>query len=236
VAFIEDHCFPARTWAEHVADAFRSGRWAAVGYAFTNANPATRTSRATFLADYGLYAHPAESGEIVRTQSNNIAYRRDAVEQLRLPLDLLLENDWNAQKALREAGGRIYQSSRALAAHHNFETIGEILQESFAHCRTMAAVRVDREGWGFARRWAQGLATVPVAPAVRVYRLLRQVWKKPGQGKAILRAVPELIAGFAASAGGEAIGYLAGIGDADRDLRYALLETARKVQKTPRAA
>jgi hypothetical protein len=233
VAFIEDHCFPARTWAEHVADAYRTGDWAAVGYAFTNANPATRTSRASFLADYGIYAHPSESGVVVRTQSNNISYRRDAVERLGIPPAVFLENDWNAQNAIRDAGGRIYQESRALAAHHNFESIGEILQEGFSHCRTMAAARVEREGWSAPRRYAQGLATFPVAPVVRGYRLLRQIWKKPGQRKEVLHALPELAAAFASAASGEAVGYLAGVGDADKTLRHALLATSRTAPKPP---
>jgi len=227
VAFIEDHCFPARTWAEHIADSYRTGNWAAVGYAFTNANPSSRTSRASFLADYGIYAHPAESGGVVRTQSNNISYRRDAVERLGTPLELFLENDWNAQKALRDAGGRIYQDARALAAHHNFESIGEIMEEGFSHCRTMAATRVQHEGWSAARRYAQGLATFPVAPVVRGYRLLRQVWKKPWQRKELLRALPELAAAFASAVSGEAVGYLAGIGNADSTLRHALLASSR---------
>jgi len=231
VAFIEDHCFPARTWAEHVADAYRTGDWAAVGYAFTNANPGSRTSRGSFLADYGIFAHPAQSGVVVRTQSNNISYRRDAVERLGIPLALFLENDWNAQKALREAGGRIYQDARALAAHHNFETIGEIMQEGFSHCRTMAATRVKREGWREARRYAQGLATFPVAPVVRGYRLLREIWNKPGQRKEFLRALPELAAAFASAASGEAVGYLVGIGEADSALRHALLATSRSGRK-----
>jgi len=231
VAFIEDHCFPARTWAEHIADDYRTGDWAAVGYAFTNANPASRTSRASFLADYGIFAHPAKSGIVARTQSNNISYRRNAVERLGIPLELFLDNDWNAQKALREDGGRIYQDARALAAHHNLETIGEIMQEGFSHCRTMAATRVKREGWSEARRYAQGLATFPVAPVVRGYRLMRQMWKKPGQRKELLRALPELAAAFASAASGEAVGYLAGIGEADSTLRHALLASARSGQK-----
>jgi hypothetical protein len=231
VAFIEDHCFPARTWAEHIARAYQNGDWAAVGYAYTNANPWTRTSRASFLADYGIWAHPAESGVVVRTQSNNISYRREAVELLEVPLAVFLENDWNAQEALRQAGYRIYQEGRAIASHHNFETIAEIMQEGFSHCRTMAATRVEREGWNPVRRYAQGLATFPVAPVVRGYRLLRQLWKKPAQRKEFLRGLPELAAAFTAAASGEAIGYLAGMGNADSELRYALLATARSGQK-----
>jgi hypothetical protein len=38
VAFIEDHGFPARDGAEKLIEA-HVGPWAAVGYAFTNANP-----------------------------------------------------------------------------------------------------------------------------------------------------------------------------------------------------
>ena len=233
VAFIEDHCFPARTWAEHVTDSFRTGDWAAVGYAFTNANPKSHTSRASFLADYGIYAHPAKSGVVVRTQSNNISYRREAVERLGIPLSIFLENDWNAQKTLREAGYLIYQDARALAAHHNFESLGEIMQEGFSHCRTMAAMRVQLEGWSTLRRYAQGLATFPVAPLVRGYRLARQVSKQPWQQKQLIRSAPEITAAFLSGACGEAMGYLAGIGDADTSLRQALLATARSPQKPP---
>jgi glycosyl transferase family 2 len=227
VAFIEDHCFPARTWAEHVAMAFR-GEWVAVGYAFTNANPQSRTSRASFLTDYGIFAHPAVCGEVVRTQSNNIAYRRAAVERLNIPIEQLLQNDWNTQEALRAAGGRIYQEARAIASHTNFETIQELTQEGFSHCRTMAAARVQREGWGPARRIAQGLATFGVAPVVRGYRLVRTLRDKPRQRRGWVRCLPELAAAFASSAVGEATGYLAGIGDADKTLRHSLLATARR--------
>ena len=40
VAFIEDHCYPARDWAAALIDAHQSP-WVAVGYAFTNAKPQT---------------------------------------------------------------------------------------------------------------------------------------------------------------------------------------------------
>lgn len=36
VAFLEDHCEPHATWAEQLLEAHSDGRWAAVGYAFTN--------------------------------------------------------------------------------------------------------------------------------------------------------------------------------------------------------
>ena len=61
VAFIEDHCIPAPEWAEGLIEAHK-GPWATVGYAFANANPETYVSRACFIADYGLWAHPARHG------------------------------------------------------------------------------------------------------------------------------------------------------------------------------
>src|SRR5689334_20243066 len=58
VAFIEDHCFPHKTWAEKLIEAHQ-GPWGAVGYAFTNANARSYVSRAALLARYGSFTHPA---------------------------------------------------------------------------------------------------------------------------------------------------------------------------------
>jgi hypothetical protein len=57
IGFIEDHCFPDPDWAERLIEAYRDS-WAAVGYAFTNANPRTFVSRASLLARYGRFVHP----------------------------------------------------------------------------------------------------------------------------------------------------------------------------------
>jgi hypothetical protein len=61
VALAEDHCFPARGWAEALLAAHREP-WAAVGPAFVNANPATLVSWANFAIEYGPWLAPVTAG------------------------------------------------------------------------------------------------------------------------------------------------------------------------------
>src|SRR5262245_973276 len=94
IAFTEDHCYPSRTWAEKLIAAHQ-GSWAAVGYAFTNANPKSYISRSSMLARYGLFAHPARGGPARFISGNNVSYKRDVVLQLGDRLDTLLDVDFN---------------------------------------------------------------------------------------------------------------------------------------------
>src|SRR5262249_51290554 len=57
VAFGEEHCFPASTWAQALIDAHRSD-YAAVGPAMHNANPDTIVSWADLLIGYGPWLAP----------------------------------------------------------------------------------------------------------------------------------------------------------------------------------
>src|SRR5574342_918618 len=76
VAFIEDHCFATPGWADAVIRAHQ-GPWAAVGYAFMNANPRTYISRSTLVCDYGYWMHPANSQPATLLPCNNASYKRD---------------------------------------------------------------------------------------------------------------------------------------------------------------
>ena len=226
VAFLEDHCFPASTWAEALIDAHR-GPWAAVGYTFENANPSSYVSRASFVVDYGTWAAPSPGGEATFLQNNNISYKRALLLDLGLPLAELLETDWNAQEALKRRGHRLYLAGHAVASHHNFTGVREMLDENFAHCRAVAAVRRRRERW---RRWrilTQGTATPLLAPPIRLTRLLRATRGREDLRRDIVRALPLIAVAYPYAALGEALGYLGGLGDSDRVLRRSLLDTER---------
>jgi len=226
VAFLEDHCIPSPGWAEALIDAHRQS-WAAVGYAFTNANPYTYVSRASFVVDYGAWADPVPSGNAAFLQNNNISYKRDVLLSLAQPPDELLETDWNVQQALKQDGHRLYLEGRAVAAHHNFTSVREMLDENFAHCRAIAARRRERERWTTARSVAQALATPIVAPPIRLARLVRGAAARPGRRRDLVRALPLIALAYPYAAVGEATGYLLGLGAADRALRRSLLDTRR---------
>ena len=74
VAFLEDHCEPHATWAERLLEAHSDGRWAAVGYAFTNGSRDSLWSRSALLADYGFFVHPVEGGPARILAGNNVSY------------------------------------------------------------------------------------------------------------------------------------------------------------------
>ncbi len=235
VAFLEDHCIPSGRWAEALIEAHQ-GPWAAVGYAFTNANPHSYVSRASFVVDYGAWAHPRTSGEASFLQNNNISYKRELLTSLGLPLDELLETDWNVQQALEERGHALYLEGRAVAAHHNFTSVREMLDENFAHCRAVAAGRRDREQWRALRSVAQALATPLVAPPIRLARLVRGVANQPRRRREVARALPLIALAYPYAAIGEATGYAFGLGAADRALRRSLLDTRREGAKAQVAA
>jgi hypothetical protein len=226
VAFLEDHCIPSPQWAEALIEAHREP-WAAVGYAFTNANPDSYVSRSSFIVDYGAWADPVPSGEAAFLQNNNISYKRDLLLSPGQPLDELLETDWNVQQALKQGGHRLYLEGRALGAHHNFTSVKEMLDENFAHCRAVAAGRRERERWTASRSVAQAMATPIVAPPIRFARLVRGTAARPRRRRDLVPALPLIALAYPFAAIGEAAGYLLGLGAADRALRRSLLDTRR---------
>ncbi len=119
IGFIEDHCFPEPEWAAVLIEAYR-GPWAAVGYAFTNANPRTYVSRASMLARYGQFVDPARPGPARLVSGNNVSYRRDLLLSFGSELDGLLTIDFNLQEVLGKRGLPLLVEARARAAHTNF--------------------------------------------------------------------------------------------------------------------
>lgn len=207
VAFLEDHCYPEPGWARALIEAQR-GRWAAIGYAFTNANPESYVGRASMIADYGTWAHPARSGPARFLPGNNALYRRAALEPFGARLESLLVVDFNLQDALRKAGHELYLEADARAAHENFVRVGDICRANAAYCRLLAANRARDSGWGRGRRLFYATLVPIVVPFLKLGRLGRALWGRwPLVGPA-LASFPVLVAVFVCASLGEARGYL----------------------------
>ena len=226
VAYVEDHAVPEPEWAEAVIDAHEDP-WAAVGYAFTNANPETYGSRVAHMADYGLWAHPAPHGPLRLLPGNNVSYKRDALLAFGDRLDGLMAVDFNVQDELRAQGHGTYLESRALVAHENFERVTELWGANFAYCRLMAMNRAL--GWSRARRLAYA-AAVPVAvPVMKLARLLRSLRGRRALWGAAAAALPGAIGTYVWSSAGEALGYLGGdLERAERAFGHWELDRRRK--------
>jgi hypothetical protein len=226
VAFIEDHCFPAPDWAQHVIDAHR-GPWAAVGYAFTNANPASHMSRSGLLARYGLFAHPVEGGPARFISGNNVSYKRDLLRELDGRMDTLLDIDFNMQEELKSRGHRLFIEARALAAHLNYTTLAGECTTGRPYCRLLASHRVQENHWGIARRVLYGIVTPLSAPAIRLGRLAVSLRGRPAHWRSAITGLPLIAVMYLSDALGESAGYLFGAGDAARAVLKYELETER---------
>ncbi len=226
VAYLEDHAVPDRDWAAAVARA-HEGPWAAVGYAFTNANPESFGSRVSHIADYGPWAHPAPHGPLRLLPGNNVAYKREALLSLGDRLNDLLVVDFNVQDELRSQGLGTYLESDAIVAHENFTRVTELYAANYSYTRLMAMKRAAT--WSRGRRVAYALLVPVAVPAMKLARLLRSLRGRRRLWGSVAVVLPFVVANYAWSSIGEALGYLGG------DRRRAESAFARWELDSPRS-
>jgi hypothetical protein len=226
VAFIEDHCFPAPNWAETLIETHK-GLWAAVGYAFTNANPETYMSRASMINDYGVWLHPARRGPTASLPGHNISYKRDALLSVGDELEALLTPDFNLHQALRRRELVMFLESQALVAHENFTTLSALMSAHYTDCRLLGARRAEVESWKNLKRIFYGLAVLPGAPLLAMVRLLLSLRDRASLWPAVITALPVYALTRFWAAVGESAGSLFGLGNAERAMHRWELEIER---------
>ena len=217
VAFIEDHCLPELDWAAAVIEA-HEGPWAAVGYGFTNANPETYVSRAGMLADYGMWHLPAKRGPSRLLPGNNISYKRELLAAVGKRTPAALSTDFVAQAELAAQGLPMFVEPAARAAHANLTTVREAGITNYIGCRVMAGRRAEAERWSLPRRVVWSVATPVAAPVFRVSRLVRSLRGRRELWWPFVVALPVVVVVSAWAAIGESLGYLVGVGNAERSL------------------
>ncbi len=226
VAFTEDHCYPAPTWAQALIGA-HAGPWAAVGYAFTNANPRSYVSRAALLARYGMFVSPATGGPARYLPGNNVSYRRDLLLGLGRSLDDLLDIDFNLQEALRREGHQLFVEARAISAHENYSTLAGECRAGRPYCRLLASHRARFDQWSRSRRVFYGIVSPMSAPVLRLIRLAASLRARPALWPSFFGGLPLITLMYASDAWGEAAGYLFGAGQSEQAVLKYELETER---------
>lgn len=226
VAFVEDHCFPAPDWAEILIETHR-GEWAAVGYAFTNADPDSYVTRSSLLARYGAFAHPAESRQAGLVGGNNVSYKRDVLLSFGRELPDLLTIDFNLQEKLKKRGAPMFVESRALAAHEHFTSVAREGITGHHYCRLLAAKRAETQSWGWPRKLLHGVGAPLGSPAIRLWRLFRGLGNRPDLRRDAIRGLPVIIAEYLFDSTGESLGYLVGAGDAEQATLHWELDAQR---------
>ncbi len=210
VAFGEEHCFPAPTWAQALLDAHR-GDYAAVGPAMHNANPGTIISWADLLIGYGPWAAPVAKREADYLPGHNSSYKRAALLEYGDRLDTLMEAETVLMWDLRANGHRLLLDPAAQAAHMNFGFWSSWIPVMFLNGRAFADTRST--GWSLPKRLAY-VAASPLIPLVRLGRTLAHA-RRLGRGASFLtRLVPTMCVGLVADGIGQMAGYAFGAGNA----------------------
>jgi glycosyltransferase involved in cell wall biosynthesis len=227
VAFLEDHCEPHATWAERLLEAYSDGRWAAVGYAFTNGSRDSWWSRSALMADYGFFVHPAEGGPARLLAGNNVSYARWFLAELGEHFGKFAGVDFNVQQMANVRGLPMKVAPDVLVVHRCYASLGELCAVNFYYLKILSVARARANGWSFPIRlvWACGVVTL--VPALRLLRLAKSISRRPELLSTFLASMPVMLLVYYAAAFGEATGYLLGLGDAEEKFLKWELNTPR---------
>jgi len=215
IAFVEDHAIPAQDWAEILIQSHNG--WAAVGYAFTNANPGSYMSRASMFSDYAFWMDPLPSGPSDLLPGNNVSYSREILLSLGDRLETDLGVDFNIHEELKKRGHTLYLEGKAKVAHENYDTLGMALVANHYYCWLLAANRRKSQAWSMGKRLFYGLAAPLGAPLIKIVRLIRRLRGRSALWKDFFITLPVLLLTYFWSAIGESMGYLFGFASSDKE-------------------
>jgi hypothetical protein len=198
-----------------------------VNYAFTLANAPSYITRAMLMAEYGRWMAPAKPGPVRIPASNNIAYRRTALEPYEAELESWFEAEFMLHGDILRRGGGVWLAPEARLAHECWTALAPACRANGAMKRLLADARVKRAGWGRARRtyYAAGMA---LAPGQALWRLGRSMSGRPALWAEFLRSLPVCLAIYGYSAVQEALGYLLGAGRARDEFNAVELAHVRE--------
>ncbi len=227
VAFLEDHCEPHATWAERLLEAHADGRWAAVGYAFTNGSGDSWWSRSALMADYGFFAHPVEGGPARLLAGNNVSYARWFLDELGDDFEKSVGVDFNVQEIANARGLPMKVAPGVLAAHRCYSGLGKLCAANFYYLKILSVARAKANGWSFPTRLGWACGVVALVPSLRVLRLAKSMFRRPSLIPDFLASVPVVFLVYSAAALGEASGYIFGLSDAEEKFVHWELNTDR---------
>jgi hypothetical protein len=210
VAFLQDHAFPVRGWAEALLACYESGPWSGVGFVLANDNPRTVVSWCHFLLHYGNWVEPLPPGEPKFIGDHLASYRRDALLDYGSALDDKMESPIAMHLEMQERGHRFAVAPGAVVFHQNYSRFTPSMTLRFQSGRLFAAKRTA--SWSRSRRLLYALAS-PLIPVVRLVRLVRTTLRI-GRAGLLPRLVPLSLPLLICDGAGQAVGSLAGAGGA----------------------
>lgn len=208
-AIIEEHCVAREDWIDTILNIIKEPV-AAVGGVVEDANYERLMDWAVYFTEYNSYMPPASRGAAADVCAANCVYRRDLLIKHLPPKG---SGYWEAglNHKLREAGEEFVSEPDLVVYHTGPFGLFYYLHQRFLFSRAFAGTR--REDLSAAFRAAYLLLAPLLIPLLWARTAARVFSKKQHIGK-FLQVTPHMIPITAIYVAGEAVGFLAGRGDA----------------------
>jgi len=209
VAVIEDHVIVPRDWPQRLIDALERGA-DAVGGTLENGAVSTTADWAAFFCEYSRLLRPRAAGPATALTGNNVAYRSARLAAYAATIDAERWEDALHTAMSRDGLCLVYDPS-IVAIHARHYRPAEYVGDRYHYSRAYAGLRAaDR---GALVRLGRAASTVALPP-VLLYRIVAHVVASRRHLAELVSALPWLTLFVCVWAAGEAVGWLAGPGDA----------------------
>ena len=221
IAQVEDHVFLEPDWAGAVMAAHSHSSAAAVAPRLANANPASATSWANFVASFAEAVAARPAGPVDSGPGHNTSYKVAVLRGYRGELEVLYQSERVFHYRLRQDGHVILHEPHARQAHLNISVPRQAVSHAWFGGIMFGAYRA--RAMGIAEK-ALRTALAPLVPPTRLWRTWRLLSRT-----ADLAMPPTawwlLSALLVSHAAGEALGYWNLV--ADIEARYEHFELHR---------
>ena len=207
IAVIEDHVIVPPDWARRMIDAIAEGA-DVVGGTLYNGATSSIVDRVAFLCEYAPLIPPLPCGPAAALPGNNVVYRRTVLDRYRE----VANGQWEdvLHDAMRRDGIRLERRPEIRVEHRLAVGFATYLLQRYLYSRSYAGMRALRARP--ARRLLRGVASLALPPLL-LARVARHAWRARFTRDYVV-GFPLLVAFVSAWAAGEAVGWLAGPGDA----------------------
>lgn len=208
IAVIEDHVIVPPGWGRRMVDALESGA-VVVGGSVENLATQTVVDWAAFLCEYSHCVPPLTSGRVSWLTGNNVAYRREVLQDY---MPILEEGRWEnfLHDRLLSDGYELICDPDIRVWHKKHFTFFDYLGQRFLYSRSFSGLRST--DWPFWRRLAFGAAAI-VLPFLLLTRIVRRLWSRREYRQQLVVSVPLLAVFVCAWAVGDVAGCWFGVGD-----------------------
>lgn len=210
VAVIEDHIIVPSDWAQRLLDAVHGGH-PVVGGWVSNAATDRLVDRAAYFCEYGHMLTPLPSGPVDWVTGNNVAYESGLLRRF---WHVIQEDRWEDRlhSAFREGGEPLTLRADIIVEHKmHYRSALEYAGQRYLYSRAFAGMRLRGAGLLKAVLYSVGACALP---AVLLARIVKSGWAAPRFRADLAKSLPLLVMFVSAWALGEAVGALAGPGDA----------------------